>query len=513
MTFPVHAAYQCTAWSQSVLPPDFQQLFARVLKPSDIAHRHIEALNVEFLPECSAEELVSPGPDGTSYFPKSSSSQPANTGSYSDAIKLDPVVDKKRKDFEERLLELQIDNDTAFRVITKSTKLGVKPPRLGYMRKFWEALEIASQYWDSSLDQYYESHTAHLPTENGTKRPRLDALNDSADITTGHSTAKPFTSAGSGQNTSRSTTEPAAVVKRQKSSTAPEADIDTPERADRSGSVTPEPSRPRLCYKGRRNASGRDMPDRFRLDIVRAFVEGVVWPFRCSVGMPRLMPILQVGNLNLPIRQSAAVYRTPPDRTRARQGWLEGPIFGLQVRADTEFESESLSPDARKTKARLDLIRELGGLVLLAQERSRQGKTEVKPGEGKWWTTKPRWGGGSGAEAQNDIGNTDVLQMASQEVGAGSTTIAPKEKASSALRKKTPAMLWKELKCGSGVWDPRTDYQAIGKHPDSAYDEVWSFSFFLLIFTINHIFVSLHWLIMIRFSWCLPSTTTSRFSN
>ena len=36
-------------------------------------------------------------------------------------------------------------------------------------------------------------------------------------------------------------------------------------------------------------------------------------------------------------------------------------------------------------------------------------------------------------------------------------------------------MLWKELRPGSKVWDEKMDYEAIGKDPNSQYDEV-SFS-------------------------------------
>jgi hypothetical protein len=45
-------------------------------------------------------------------------------------------------------------------------------------------------------------------------------------------------------------------------------------------------------------------------------------------------------------------------------------------------------------------------------------------------------------------------------------------------KKKTPAMLWKELRCGSKLWDPRISYQAIGKDADSGWDEVSQVSAF-----------------------------------
>ena len=43
-----------------------------------------------------------------------------------------------------------------------------------------------------------------------------------------------------------------------------------------------------MRYKGLRTASGRYMPDHFRIETVRGFVEGTVWPFQCSVHPPRM---------------------------------------------------------------------------------------------------------------------------------------------------------------------------------------------------------------------------------
>ena len=165
------------------------------------------------------------------------------------------------------------------------------------------------------------------------------------------------------------------------------------------------------------------------------------------------MPSVQFGKLSLPVRQTAAVYRIPRDRTRARQGRLEGPIIALQVRADTDFVEDAGRP--LEDKSRLDLMREFGGLLQLAQERRREGKTEVRPGEGRWWTMNPRWGGGPGGEVVSDIVNSDVAQSAEALLAGLKGTKGNEHKDNTRKqRRKTPAMLWKELRCGSALWDP-----------------------------------------------------------
>ena len=146
-------------------------------------------------------------------------------------------------------------------------------------------------------------------------------------------------------------------------------------------------------------------------------------------------------------------------------------MLTVQVRPETDFDAPNVDQAHSAMRARLDLTREIAGLLQCAQERRREGKTEVRSGEGKWWTTRPRWGGGPGGEVEVDEGNTDTLRK--DVLGVAEEILgAPKAKGPGKLRKrKTPAMLWKELKPGGKTWDSKTSYQAIGREPDSPYDQ------------------------------------------
>ena len=74
---------------------------------------------------------------------------------------------------------------------------------------------------------------------------------------------------------------------------------------------------------------------------------------------------------------------------------------------------------------------------------------------------------------QNELGNSDIIEASEEYVEGAKEENAKKEKESSKSRKKkTPAMLWKELKPGRGYWDARTEYKAIGTRPDSESDDV-----------------------------------------
>ena len=145
----------------------------------------------------------------------------------------------------------------------------------------------------------------------------------------------------------------------------------------------------------------------------------------------------------------------------------------IQARSETDFMGADNQPV--EDKSRLDTLREIGGLLQIAQERRREGRSEIKPGEGKWWTTEPRWGGGPGGEVQNEFGNDEIMAVLKEQMEDAKTNNEKKEKDASKSRKKqTPAVLWKELKVGRGYWDPKTEYTAIGTNPESPYDDVKS---------------------------------------
>ncbi|EME42589.1 hypothetical protein DOTSEDRAFT_73433 [Dothistroma septosporum NZE10] len=485
IVFPKYEPGPPTAWSHESQPA-LQKHFTGLRGPSDISPRHIDALNVRYTHTFRADDLVPLAPDGSSYLPPLSAEQAIVSSAYANANKIDSVSAKRGKNFDERLIELQIENDAGYRNINRTTKPGSKPPRIAWLRKFWEGLESMSQYWDTSLDEYYEGFPDHLVNqenvEKGHKRQRTDSSHPSSGVTVPifHSeTRLPPAEANA-----------AVVQKRLADQLQQDAAKTPPPRADetsegasahdtarrsRSKSATPEP---RACmrYKGYRTASGRDMPDQFRTDTVRAFVEAACWAFDCKTEGPRRLPIVRLSNLQIPVRQTAAVYRVPKDRNKIRSGWLEGPMLTIQVRPETDFYAPNVDQAHSAMRERLDLMREIAGLLQCAQERRREGKTEVRSGEGKWWTTTARWGGGPGGEVDHDEGDPDalskdVLGIAEEILGA------PKARAPKKLRKgKTPAMLWKELKPGSRTWDARTGYQAIGKERDSPYDQVFMVS-------------------------------------
>jgi len=189
------------------------------------------------------------------------------------------------------------------------------------------------------------------------------------------------------------------------------------------------------------------MAEKHRVEAVKALVENLVWAFGCQMTVPRRVQQLQVGNLLIPVTQSSMVWRTPGDKSQSKIGVLEGPVLGLQCRNETNFLKDSYL-------ALTDTARELAGLLLLAEERARGRKARIIPGEGKWYTTKPRWGGGPGGE----FGDAENKPPAKHTILTHS--------------RPTDEDVWKQLKPGPGLWEPRINYTQVGKDSTKVHDYV-----------------------------------------
>ncbi|OQN99178.1 hypothetical protein B0A48_15027 [Cryoendolithus antarcticus] len=480
ITFPQVKTPAAVGWDTDANGPPLQQLFSRLVRLTDVTDQHLEALNIEILSGVPTDHFVPSAKDGSSHWPEVSSKA---TGplSYAGAASADASVSKKRKDFDDKIAELKYDNDDVYAALSKTTRDGQKAPRVASMRKFWQGLESMSGYWDDSLDQYFESTTATEHNDGGpkiTKRARV---------------GEPCNANRDGNQNIYSLVQDEAAVMSLLSGETPKSSAIlshgtslplgrlTPHHGnhhnDKEISMSPPlPPRSRMRYKGHRIGTGRDMPESYRQDTVRAFMEALVWPFQASVAIARRVPVVQIDKLNLPVRLSGVVSRVPVDRAKARAGIIQGPIMGVQVRNDSGFLDANGKPMVGKS--RLDQLREIGGLLALAQERRQQGTAVVRPGEGEWWTTKPRWGGGPGGAAEDSQGlnsNGEMLTAVEEASDAGKDGPMSQNR-----RRCTPVMLWKELKCGSGLRDQRTEYVAIGKEVESQYDEVY------MVSSLNH---------------------------
>ena len=211
-------------------------------------------------------------------------------------------------------------------------------------------------------------------------------------------------------------------------------------------------------YTGRRIGTGRDMPANCREDTIFSFVEVLTWAFGCRLDQPNSQQRLKLQGTMIPIQHAAVVHRVPMDVRQVRRGVGEGPMLGVSCREQTSFRDPSEAMGEGKIEI-MDLLREIGVMLLLAQKRAREGKEEEVPGEDKWWANAPRWGGGVGSEPAD----------ASEEFAGDVTTSGPSRK----KHKKASRMeAWKSMQPPGTTWDKGVAYHSIGRDKTSDHDDV-----------------------------------------
>jgi hypothetical protein len=242
-----------------------------------------------------------------------------------------------------------------------------------------------------------------------------------------------------------------------------------------------------------RTGTGSQLPPEFRQHLLTAFIKLVAYDFGCNVSFPRCEPRLHLtpktpappSHFNSSV---SFIYRTPTDRASARSGVVEGPLAAVSCRTSTVFATEP--------EERLDLAREVVAVLLTAQQRAREHKIEHRFGEGKWWTTKPRWGGGPGGPIGRE---TDKNDGAPLELGPGAEKLPASfnetKKAIGGINGPSPSKKgkkghasanmqiyenYRKMSPPSSTWDRKARYCAIGKIKGKGADDVF------LISALNH---------------------------
>ncbi|KAL9618194.1 MAG: hypothetical protein Q9160_007090 [Pyrenula sp. 1 TL-2023] len=473
---------------------DLGGLLIGVRKPQDISKAHLEALNLNVERDVPILSLIPEplktlkSPSHTINFPLDNTvvtapSSPDQTSSSPSPKLSNGYPSPDRKAYEGLKAELQFPNDAAFREVCRmAPRAGHDKPRITQSRRFWLGLERMSQYWDTSADVYYEVPDAKKDTKMKDSAVVVDAENQAYD--------------------------------------------NHPTNDNELSSETKTKPETKLVYKGRRISTGADMPEDHRDETVRRLLEMVAWPFRCQVVVPGVAPRLAVGNVLFPVRHTFTAGRSPSDTQVARKGILEGPLMGVQCRGETVFRNAAdeyeRGGEGPVQTEQLDLFREVGGMLLLAQERAREGREEKRSGEGKWWTSVPRWGGGPGGEMESTNPSTTegvpgggtgsaaaiggeilppatgeseaaknaarpLLQerpMAKRARGSGTAphglALGPGSGPSAANRRLSMAERWKLVQPGPSTWDKKAKYLRVGKDPRVDEDDIY------LLSSLNH---------------------------
>lgn len=319
----------------------------------------------------------------------------------------------------ERKKELANANEDAFRTVRRlPAPKGTQQARLGNAYEFFRCLELFTGFWDDP------THPADMPPSPELSASEIAAASEEAE---------------------------------RKAELAAHAEDTT--------------------TASQRVAAGSAMPAEHRQSLISALIKLIAYDFGCSVSSARSEPRLQLSSSNnsRKVRKTYCpsnctfVFQSPMTREAARAGIVHGPVAAVSARNCVDF----TTPDV-ETAQSVDLAREIVAALIAAQHRSREGTDEKRFGQGKWWTTKPRWGGGTGGPIGREIekyalqGDTDVPPA--DENGLPTPVIKKAKKTMSIYDS------YRMVRPPASTWDHKARYEAVGKHVGSNYDDIFVFS-------------------------------------
>lgn len=337
----------------------------------------------------------------------------------------------------ERTRELSHTNHDSFRTVRRiPPPRGKQQARLGNAYEFFRCLETLTAFWDD-------------PTQPPELPPSPEA-------------------------------EPSSSEANDKTAAADQP-ADQPAANDAKDDAKDQDKEAEEGGRAIRSAAGSSMPADFRNSLITAFVKLLAYDFGCNVSMARTEPRLQLSTPNgsrhprksyIP-SQCGFVFQSPKTREEARAGTVYGPVGAVSARATTDM----TTPDVEMAQS-LDLAREIVAALITAQHRAREGKQEVRFGEGQWWTQEKRWGGGPGGPIGREIDRDAVQGDKDAPPGAptGVPQSAPSSGPPSAKRPRRNLSIYdsyRMVRPPSATWDKKARYEAIGRARGTPYDDIF----------------------------------------
>ncbi|KAH8153672.1 uncharacterized protein LAJ45_02485 [Morchella importuna] len=219
------------------------------------------------------------------------------------------------KTFSERKKELLIANNDAFDVLSRRNKT----IRLGHMYRFFQAMELLKPYYP----------TAPVPS----------------DVASSQSDSEEKSEQGSGKRKAEEEVEGGVEKKGRASEESAESDASVSEEDKKDGK--------------KEKPEKFSMPEKFREELVKNFIEPICWGYGVRVYAPRAPPIVCLQKSKFLVHLTNYIYLTPKLPAEARAGLVEGPVMGMQVRHETRFRSAAYEAARKKMKTTATVSRRI----------------------------------------------------------------------------------------------------------------------------------------------------------
>lgn len=115
-------------------------------------------------------------------------------------------------------------------------------------------------------------------------------------------------------------------------------------------------------------------------------------------------------------------------------------------------------------------------VLVAAQQRSRETKTEKKPPDNAWWCHKPRWGGGPGGPIGREADKVDETGANEAAEGNSAGDIPGPSPVRRTRKKMSLYDNYRNVRPPSSTWDRKTKYFSIGKPAGATFDDVFLLS-------------------------------------
>ncbi|TGZ76518.1 hypothetical protein EX30DRAFT_245521 [Ascodesmis nigricans] len=309
------------------LPPDhtFYRFFQQIRRITDVTPAHFAALNItiqqnlplssiidsRFIPEDNPELLAELTAAAAS------NARPVRNADGTLAVKVETKEEKDTKEWIERCRECLIDNDTAFQAAARIRR----DIKLGNLYRFYQALEMVDPYYD--LTPLSEEELAKSEGEGDAAAAGKKVLEQN----------------GNGKRPA----SPELMEVDEKPAGDADGDVEMTEpgkegeSASTSTATTPASAATGAPPPKDRSKEKWNMPERFREDMIKNFIDPLCWNYQIRVFAPRAAPKLALQSSLFSVHLTDYLHRPSPIPQEARKGIVFGPILGTQVRHEHSF--------------------------------------------------------------------------------------------------------------------------------------------------------------------------------
>lgn len=421
----------------------FYSYFAKIRRATDVTPQHLDLLNLSVSYDVPVEELVG---GSTEWIPRDGDGD---------------------ETWAERQRELLIENSVANEVMARIRR----DVKLGHMYKFFQSLEMVAPYYGTP-EECVEYAAEQLKKEEEGQRDQHKKQHEA--VASAVDKMEIDDSPVPNDNGKRPASEEAAgTAKKDRASPESDAD-DLPDKVKKEDTFS--------------------MPERFRDDLVKNFVEPICWGHGVRVYPPRAAPKLHVRNSKFSIHLNYHIHWTPLDPQEARSGLVDGPVLGMQIRHEHSFRALSDPAAALKKRRKKLMAAALAAKVPPTAEEEAERLKKAEKDKARAERRAKRGGASAAKEEKAEKAIEDEMKEEIEDLGDDGILVLDTDGAAldvvGVTREIAALLSMAQLRSQEGETEKKVRYRAVGKVEGSYWDDVYMVTSLHHHVSISHLRVS-----------------------